>query len=389
MSSTYGGSDEFDDEITIPSDGDGPHIKAADVDPAFESLRDAVTYLRRRQMIAPLNWRNIGSNTFNLQRGAFSVKEQSWYGLGDDPGTDQFERSQDSGISWSDLSSALGSSLTISDLAIRPTGDILIVAKGTKTLYSGIYAGYGTLDNPANWTHTGNKLTGTPSSVRIEWDDTASLWCALYRVGASGFKADTLTAPLVVVAGTLPAAWTAYTGGNDAEIGVKTGGGLLVGCFIDDTGGIHTVRVAYSADGGGTWTASSFITTMTVPTIISRPVYNVERDEWYIMVSRASAAEVWRSTNGAVTWIKVGSFAPAAQAASMACADDRLVIILKDGEELYSIDRGVTWKLGNRSPQTSTTNAVQSGGGGFMYWNNIDKISYATLRQGDVGQEIT
>ncbi len=48
MSSTYVGDDtNFPEEITIPSDGQGA-IKAADVNPAFEGLADAIAYIRAR-----------------------------------------------------------------------------------------------------------------------------------------------------------------------------------------------------------------------------------------------------------------------------------------------------------------------------------------------------
>src|SRR5678815_267355 len=43
-----GDSSNFPTSITIPSDGDGPGIKAADVNPAFEALLDMSAYLYKR-----------------------------------------------------------------------------------------------------------------------------------------------------------------------------------------------------------------------------------------------------------------------------------------------------------------------------------------------------
>lgn len=48
MSSTYAGDpNNYPTDLTIPSDGDGPGIQAADVDPAFEGLADRTAFIHK------------------------------------------------------------------------------------------------------------------------------------------------------------------------------------------------------------------------------------------------------------------------------------------------------------------------------------------------------
>ncbi len=390
MSSPYQGADTFPDTLTLPDDGDD--LTALSVNTPLEALGDNVKYLlRRAQTIAALNWLAAVTTTHNLKRGAWSALEQTWYGVGDG-GLDFLERSQDSGRTWANLTSALGASKVVQDVAVAANGNLVLVNAGSRNIYFGTYTGYGCFSTGGSWADVSNALAAAPTTVRVARDETAGLFCALYRTGATGFKTDHGNSGAAFAAGSLPASWTGYTGSHDAEIGAKVGGGRLVAAYIDDAGGGKTVRPIYSTDGGVTWTASTtFLPTMSAPTIVSRPTHNAERDEWYLLISKtggAATAELWRSTDGGVNFSKVGGFT--AEAHSIACFDDRLVCILSDGREVYSVDRGVTWKLGNKSPQTSAVfYEVRDGGGGFMFWNSGDKTSFATTRSGDVGSTIT
>jgi hypothetical protein len=394
MPHTYEGIDEQTDSVTHPSDGDGPHIKAADVNPALEDAANNNTWNKRRhQLGTPLNFR-VGTLNFNLQRGIWSKQEQTWYAVGDDPGTDQFERSQDYGRTWVDLSAALGgAALNVTDIAIDDAGNLMIVSLGSRRVLNGTLTTYGSLSGGAAWTNTNNVLTAGLSSLRIVFDATSGNWVVVGRNGSSGFVADAFASPVPATPGTLPAAWTSYTGTTqNAELAsaVVPAGGLVVACFINDAGGGNTVHVARSTNGGTVWAAASFTTTMTSPTIISRPTYNSLRDEWYILVSKAGEAECWRSTNGAATWTKVGEFTTTDNKAAcgLAWSDDRLVATTRDGKILYSWDRGETFKFRLRLPQSDATLAIRDGGGGFMFWNNIDEDSHASNPIGDTGEEL-
>jgi hypothetical protein len=72
MSSTYDGDEtNYPTSITVPSDGDGPGIKAADVNAAIEGLADRTAYLSRHTSGV--------SYTFDNNVGTlFSTSDTAW-----------------------------------------------------------------------------------------------------------------------------------------------------------------------------------------------------------------------------------------------------------------------------------------------------------------------
>lgn len=381
------GTDTFTDEF--PELDDGVAEQASNWNPALEALANRTRFLLNRVLLGPgINWHAAVGTTHNLERGAWSTKEQTWYGVGHG-GNDFLERSQDSGRTWVDLTAALGGGgLAVMDVGVDDAGNLLLVNQGSRNVYYGAYGGYGFASSGGSWTNVPNALTAAPSGARVAWESGAGVFIVVYRVGATGFRVD--TAPTsTFTAQAIPAKWTAYAGSNDAEIGV--GNGRALATFFDDSGAELKQRVMRTTNGGVAWTESTFVPTLTGnPAWWSRPTYNTLRDEWYILVSRGApvGTELWRSTDGGATWAKVGGFA--LEAHSLAALGDLLICVLADGREAYSLNRGVTWKLGNRSPQTSAVKlTVCVGGGGFVFWNSGDKTSFATSRVGDVGSVIT
>lgn len=377
MSSTYTPSAVAISTVTIPSDGDGPHIKAADVNVALEALADAATF-NTNSAIVPTTWsRGEALATHPVKRGFWSDKEQSWYGVAEGA-SDGMERSQDGGKTWVDVKAAITfSALAVQDGAVDASGNVLLVNASRNTYY-GTLAGYGTLSTHANWAETSNALTAAPTTARVVRDPVANLFCVLYRVNTTGFKVDT-AAVHTFTNRTIPAGWSGYTGTNNAEIGY--GDGTTVAAFIDTA----TPHVMTSADGGANWSADATITTSALtPTIISRPTYCSRNGKWYLMLSSGAGSEVWEGNTHAEAWASVWTSTEIAH--SLACdSNGVLAMVMSDGCVLYSLT-GTTWKRALRTVHTTpATYSIATGGGGFMFWNSTDKTAFASTRVGDNG----
>jgi hypothetical protein len=87
MSSTYNGTSTYPASITIPSDGDGPGIKAADVNAAFEGLADRTTFLSDRRHVIAVGalHRKTGTRTWPSAT-AYDITKHS--GICDSGGSD-------------------------------------------------------------------------------------------------------------------------------------------------------------------------------------------------------------------------------------------------------------------------------------------------------------
>lgn len=406
MSTDIQGTDQFPETFPIPDDAIND-IDAASVDVPFQSIADRTWYLFLRTLTAiVLNWRSAKSNANNLKRGVFSMLEQAWYAVGDG-GADFLERSLDAGYTYNNLSAGAGvlpaGGWGVADVAARANGDLVLLLEGTKHVYVGTFAGYGSLDNGANWTETANVIAFLPNDGRITWDDAPAnqKYVAVYsRGGANGLRAESWDglAPTFTPAATLPANWSGYLGNNKPELGVKVGGGRVLASFFDDSAGTHKLRVMRTTDDTN-WTDTT-ITPSFSPTdasFISRPIHNKRRDHWYQAISATvggPVTDVWFSSDGGATWtLSVTLSLLGSLVHSIACIDDFVVAVLDDGREIYSvasIGGPVVWRLAQKSYQTSAvTFAVRDGGGGFAFWNSGDKTAFHTPRAGNVGAVVT
>src|SRR5689334_17103113 len=81
MPNSYRGVEDIAEQITVPADTDGPHIKAADVNPAFEALKDGSNLfdgrMRRTRNSTFGPARDIGLTKTSV--AVFNEKEQAFY----------------------------------------------------------------------------------------------------------------------------------------------------------------------------------------------------------------------------------------------------------------------------------------------------------------------
>jgi hypothetical protein len=103
-------------------------------------------------------------------------------------------------------------------------------------------------------------------------------------------------------------------------------------------------------------------------------VYIAERATWLIAIvgSGASftATEIWASTDGGLTWTKtttLGGVSRAVSVVQLAVLSPLVVSINSDGETMFSLDGGATWKLsGVIGTPGATARSIWAGDGGLL-----------------------
>lgn len=388
MTTFIQGVDEFPDEF--PELDDGVPEQAADWNPALEALADRTKYLKLRVLPIPaLNLHNGVATTFNLARCVFSELEQTWYGVWWDPGTDQFERSQDNARTFEDLSGALPGGKACYDVACNQSNGNLCIINTSRDIYAGALVGYGTLDSGANWATKANALAAAPTTASVDHDDVNDVFVVVYRVGASGFHAEHWdgSGPIFTPSGALNIVWTGYTGSHDAEVACSSGQVVCtsIACFFDEGGSGHKFNVMRSIDGAATWTNQQLVSGAGGDyTLISKPAYNKANNRWYLAGSSSlPKTEVWESTDAGVSWTSV-SVIDGWKCEGIVSIGDLLVLLGEDQRIAYSVDRGATWLFSTRALPlgTPTSMFLRAGGGGFLIMNKIDKQAFSSLRIG-------
>lgn len=389
MTTFIQGVNEYPDEF--PELDDGVPEQAADWNPSLEALANRTKYLKLKILpVSVLNLNPPATTTFNLARFVYSDPEQTWYGVWFDPGTKQFERSQDNGRTFDDLSTALPSALACYDVACNQSnGNLVIVNAGSRNVFHGVLAGYGSLDTGGNWSTITNGLGAGPTTASIDHDDVNDRFICVYRTGATGFKAEYWdeVAPTFTASAALAAAWTAYTGSNDAEVACSRGQAVCttVACYFDASGVGHELNVMRSIDGASTWTNQQLTSGAGGDYVLtSKPAYNKENNRWYLAGSSSlPRTEVWESTDNAVTWTSV-SVIDGWECHGIVAVGDMLVLLGEDQRVAYSLDRGDTWLFASRAlPNgTPTTMFLRAGGGGILIVNKIQKEVWSSVRVG-------
>jgi len=386
------GTDDF--PVEFPEIDDSTPEEAAEWNPALEALANRTKWLKLKILPIPaLNWHKAVTTNFNQTRGVYSEVEQTWYIVGDDPGTDQFERSQDSALNnFEDLSGALGGAIPCYDVACnQTTGDLVIVNKSSRNVYLGVFAGYGSLSSGGNWTNGANMIAVAAGAPVVDWDEISGNFITVYRNGASGFHAEHWAAgPTFTPAASIPAAWTAYTGSNNAEIGCSRGQpvGTTLACFYDATGSVQKLNVMRSTDGGTNWTNHQIAPPLDL-LLVSKPAFNKEAKRWYVAGSSSlPRVYIYESTDDGVTWAIVATI-NGWECHGIVASGELLVLLGKDQRIAYSVDRGVTWRFeARRLPATVATMHLLAGGGQLFFTNNVAKNAFSSLRIGNVGEVI-
>ncbi len=377
---------------------DGDNGDVASDNPWLQGLSDMIAYL---DSVASSLWSsaiaNAGAKVF--ERGVFAEKDQCWYGVGQSGVSTVLQRSEDFGQSWIDSQALNGITGSTLDIACKQsTGDLVIILQGSRDVRKGLLpvgaAFFKWTDTGANWTSVANGLSAVATAGYVDHEPTADKYIALYRSTTNGMKVDwDADGTGSWTAGTLPSGWSAYvlTTSNPT---LKCIAGRAVAAFFDDTGGTNLYRLAYSTDGGNTWTGTTKAPASFNPETISKPAYNTATGNWVICGARTTGGrktETLRSTDGGATWTSMSD--KTTVTADMALQDidfvgNRLYGINNDGRLFYSDDEGATWKYVRRLIQSTAQLFLRAGGGGLQTWSATDKTSFTTLRLGGSGQTV-
>jgi len=385
MSTSYTPKPRAQQTFTKPQDGDNKDVASINI--AVEGLADSDA---RTHLAEAMEWGPAITTAKDVVRGAYSLKEQSWFTVG--PGANDFLlRSQDSGRSWVDLSGTIGvdDALSTYDIAINAAGQAVIINVGTQDIYESAYGGYAGFA----FSTSAGVLNAAMTAGQIIFEEVNDLWLALYRTTGSGMRADTSPNRTAWTNQTLPAGWAAYNNSTQNPRVAANDAGRIVALFYDDTALNLKYRFAYSTDGGVNWTAGTALTPGFGPATdcVSKPTYDPDFDDWYFCAAETTgtnSTEVYRSEDGGATWSIVYSNINTDNYAFVAIAWFNGVLVASNigGRIFFSTDRGVTWKLATRNLLNGACRPWLSvGNGQLLVIDDTDNVSYVTRRLGAVG----
>lgn len=323
--------------------------------------------------------------TKQLSRAVWSKQEQAWYAVGSGS-TDWAMVSFDFGRTWN--APTLGSLLTILDVAVDTTGNVVMIASGTRNTYKGTFtAGFGVA-----FAQVVNALSVASISGSVAWDDVNGNYIAFYR-GSTGLRVDTSIDGATWTSRTIPATFTGYTGtGSNQHI--RCGNGVAIASFYDEVNSkFHIMR---STLGGTSWT-EVFAAAITVPpsaTAVPKPCCDLVTGNWYIVIGSSGSGDktsVMKSTDGGVTWSEVKTFTTSGVALMTSASLGTLLVAASEvGVIYYSLD-GINWfQIARNNVITAGTTAfLGAGGGGLLLMLQGDKASYSSHRFGNDPRTVT
>ncbi len=369
MSSTYdGNAANFPLSITIPSDGDGPGIKAADVNTAFEGLADRTAFLG---LSPALNWFpkiTVGAE----DRWALHVTPTAdWLVIGGDAGIKR---------SSSDAAEFAVDFAPITTGAI-PHADTDDSGNIVRTIDTGATAIREYDASTATW---------SPQTVDAAIDGFASVvfdpvnakWCLIAHQGGGGAGWYPYTSPDRVT-WTVHSIFTGLTARPQC-MAVRKDTGKIVAMF--ESGG--TISPRTSADGGVTWASPSNLTSTIASATEWSLSFNDKTNQWLFTIGETSgthSSEVWVSSNDGASWTAAATLA---NYCMLHCAPDyrgAWVGVARHAtrsEVVYSIDGGVTWVRAGVS-FSGTPRGVFSGGSTLVLVTSTNV--YRSLRVGSPG----
>jgi len=314
-------------------------------------------------------------------RSAWSETEQSWYACGQPGAGAGLMRSQDAGRSWTDITAACGAAGELLDLTVSTAGTVVCLALGTRTAYVGVPSSYGALSGGGAWTASANALGAVPTTASVDYEPTAGNFVTLYRVGATGFRAEYDPDGIAPwTAALLPAAWSGYTGSKNAEIACRAG--HAVGVFFDDGGAPARYRIIRSSSGGSSWAETTITPASFAPDELCKPVYSAVLGAWFFSGTKTApptGTEIFRSTDDGATWTSIAVLPSGLLFRSLAVLGPLLVAVHSDGRLFVSVD-GVSWTFMTAYPVTTGKPFLRAGGGGLLALSPSDTWAAATLR---------
>jgi hypothetical protein len=325
-----------------------------------------------------VNWPNLGNNTHNIQRGAWSFVDQMWFAVGDG-GTSFCEQSRDFGNTWDDLTSTISAGVPLTDVTVGSTGNVVIMAVGNVSV-----VGTRTAYNTFSWASHVSPFSHTVAAGRLGFDSSASKYIAVYRSGSAGIFVDTSSDGVTWTNQTVPSAWSSYSG-TTASPRIHVIAGVAIAVFNDGT----NVNVMVSTNGGVSWTNSTLPFAVTSTTVPTSPTYDYTTQTWFVLVSDSSTnqSQVFFSTNNGGSWLAFGPMLsnPNNFFESIAALPYALVAVTSHNQ-IYlapNVTSFIQWTLVANNAQTNTTTLeMREGGGGLMVWNSADRKSWSTIRSG-------
>jgi hypothetical protein len=367
--------DEFPVTVDQPDNSDLMSPTAATINTPTDGLLNRTFWLGNRLATLPaLNWNPTATPGDDLDTVWINETEGRLY-ASKSGAADIIYFSRNFGESWVSDSRPAGA-LAIRDGYTDTDGNMILSSLASVQGYD--------YDEVAQTYTARNMLIGTPAGAQPLWSESASLWCIVFRDGASGIKARTSPDRTNFTTRTLPTAFSTYIGSENAQAGVNEAGDIVV--FLN-TGTGTDYKGAHSNDGGVTWTAFTIATT--IDTSVSRPIYSEVDQIWMVIAYDVAGeeCEVWTSTTGFGGWVKVYTGSVGAFALHHLSCSGRCFAALGDGGKLYySIDRGVTWRKSGQAPLfASYADLSMAGlGGGFVV---LDSNTPATKTSTRVGVE--
>ncbi len=252
--------------------------------------------------------------------------------------TEDVRSSFDQGLTWNQESGVAGAGAgeNTFDGDADASGNVVI---STSTRYAfALNASTGTWTKP-------DVYGGAWSTVaHVAYSPTANQWCWVGETG--GVIAVQVSADRATWFGSstpLGSSWSANA--LDMKANKASGRVVVVGSF-----GAGAIRVAYSDNGGNSWTtlASDLVTTITSPTVLHLS-HNADESAWYLVVGETSgtpSCEVWRSTDDGASWTKVATLS-ATCLYRIGGFGALLVSVAKTSSGnfvVYSLDAGTTWE---------------------------------------------
>jgi hypothetical protein len=353
MATTYAGNAaNYPTSVTIPSDGDGPGIKALDVNAAFEGLADRTANLKNFLGYLP------GQN-FRRADAAYEPRVAVWDGSGT-----AFVAVDNSGVPVLKWSASYGQADVPFDnvtLTGAVSGDSITV--GDSDNAGGLFfAGVGV----TGWSIISGWPT-TPSATRVAavhadgarnqaavaYDPIRDKWLYAAGTNAGGGGAAVYTVRVSSDRTTWGAA-AGSTGATDTDsltvaAANKTTGRIVL---MSRKGATQTIRVNITDDCGTTFSAQTDITfTLASPTYTSL-TWSQDYGKFFFVISKASESELWTSTDG-TAWTL--AFSSANWGLQRVASYGRMLVAQLSANNgmtahVVSLDGGVTWISGAFAP---------------------------------------
>lgn len=297
--------------ITVPSDNDGPGIKAADVGVPFQALLDGeanldarVTTLKSR---ADANDLNVGQLRYLNWPTGLSVALTSAFAAWDaynlrllvagtaSAQSSLFSVAQPASLS-ADFLLGVGAGELPIDLAVDTTGHAIVMT-GTRYIFSASHAA------------AASKVDVYGAAITVSFgglcfDPVNNKWVWLVVDSGSAVRVRTSLNITSWAAGTPASGWS----GASLRVAARPDIARVMAVGLD---GGTTIYTMVSTDGGTTWALKGNQTTTITGVVSTYLTFDNTAKAWYFVIASTAAlgCEVWRSVDDGSNWTKMVTLA--------------------------------------------------------------------------------